>query len=155
MITYFCIYSFLGHFMESLYISCFQKKWYSSGLLDGPYIPLYGFGAIILIIFAPFLQSSFFLTFIIGSLLMTALEYITSIYLDIVFHRHIWDYSQFKYNLHGRICLFYSILWGILSVLMIYFIHPCLSSILPLNITSNFLSLFIIIIMLKDTINKK
>lgn len=158
MITYFCIYSFLGYLMESTYISFFEKKWYSSGLLDGPYIPLYGFGAIVLIVITPFVQSSCFLTFISGSLLMTALEYFTSIYLEKVFHRNIWDYSQYRYNYHGRICIFYSLLWGIIAVILIYFIHPYLSSILPSNITSLFLSVVMIIIIMKDTLlqfNKK
>lgn len=155
MITYFCIYSFLGYFMESIYISCFQKKWYSSGLLDGPYIPLYGFASIILIFISQYIKFSYIYTFIICSLLMSGLEYFTSLYLEKVFHRHIWDYSHYKYNYHGRICLYYSILWGLISHFFIFYLHPCLSSFLSLNNTATFLSLMIIVIMLKDTLKQK
>lgn len=155
MITYFCIYSFLGHFMESAYISFFERKWYSSGLLDGPYIPLYGFGAVILITVSPYIKHSYFFTFIISALLMTILEYVTSLYLEKVFHQHIWDYSHYPYHFQGRICLFYSLLWGFISMLLIYFIHPYFASILPLNMTSSCLSFIMIIIILKDTIKQK
>lgn len=152
MFIYFCIYSFLGYFMESFYISCFQKKWLSSGLLDGPYIPLYGFGAMILILVSPYLKASYFLTFITCSILMTTLEYVTSLYLEKVFHQHIWDYSHYKYNYQGRICLFYSILWGFLSILFIFYLHPYLSSLISFNNTSAFLSIIMITIMMKDTL---
>lgn len=155
MITYFCIYSFLGYLMESIYISLIEKKWHSSGLLDGPYIPLYGFGSIILIILSSYIQHSFILTFIISSLLLTILEYLTSLYLEIVFHRHIWDYSHYPCNYHGRICLFYSILWGFLSLIFIYYIHPWLTSFISFNEATSFLSFIIIITILKDTYRQK
>lgn len=153
--TYFCIYSFLGYFMESIYISIIEKKWHSSGLLNGPYIPLYGFAAYILISISPYIKRFYILTFIISCFLMTILEYLTSLYLEIIFQRHIWDYSHYPLNYHGRICLFYTLLWGFLSLIFIYFIHPFFISLLPLNFTSTILSVIIIITMLKDTIQQK
>lgn len=155
MLTYFCIYSFLGYVMESVYISLFQKKWISSGLLKGPYIPLYGFGVIILIILSPLLKESYLLTFIIGSLAMSILEYCASLYIEKIFHRHCWDYSQHFLNLQGRICLIYSIIWGLLSILIIHYIHPYLSSFFSPNIITILCSLIIIAVMLKDTLQQK
>lgn len=155
MITYFCIYSFLGHFMASTYISLFEKKWHSSGLLEGPYIPIYGFGAVILITLSPSIQHSYLLTFIVSTLCLSTLEYMTSLFLEIIFHCHIWDYSHYPCNYHGRICLFYSILWGFLSMIFIYYIHPYLSSFITCNTTTSLLSLMIIMTMLKDTYLQK
>jgi len=155
MITYFCIYSILGHFMESTYISIIERKWYSSGLLNGPYIPLYGFGALILIFIAPYIQYSYLLTFIIGSFFMTILEYFSSIYLDKVFHKKIWDYSHHPLNLKGRICLLYSLIWGLLSIILINYIHPYLSYLIKPNPLTTILSLIIICIIIKETLYQK
>lgn len=153
MLAYFCIYSFIGYLMESTYISIFKKKWISSGLLDGPYIPLYGIGATILIYTSPHYKHSYILTFIIGSLLMTILEYITAVYIEYFFQKKCWDYHHHPLNFKGRICLQYSLIWGLLAILLIYYIHPLLS--FKQNIFSEILSLIIICFIIKDTINKK
>ena len=75
MIIYFSLYCLLGYFMESIYVSLFQRHWISSGLLKGPFIPLYGVGACLLIYFAPYLKSSIYLTIFVGGFMMTILEY--------------------------------------------------------------------------------
>lgn len=153
MFSYFCLYSFIGFLMESTYISLFKKKWIESGLLDGPYIPLYGVGACLLISFSSILSKSYLTSFIFGSILMTILEYCTSIYIEKVFHKKCWDYHHHHFHLHGRICLFYTVLWGILSVILIHFIIPALP--FEPTILTELLSLIIICIILKDTIKQK
>lgn len=154
MLTYFCIYSFLGYLMESIYVSLFQKKWISSGLLQGPYIPLYGFGVMILLFLSPLL-TSYLLTFIIGAIAMSLLEYITSIYIEKVFHHHCWDYSKHFLNINGRVCFIYSLIWGLLSIIVIHYIHPFLSQIITPNLITTLLALIIIALMMKDTIQQK
>ena len=79
IIVYFSIYCFLGYWLESIYVSLFRKKWISSGLLNGPFIPLYGFGACILILCQPYLQYFHpFFVCLIGGICMTLLELLSS-----------------------------------------------------------------------------
>lgn len=124
MIIYFAIYSFLGYLLESLYVSFFQKKWISSGLLKGPFIPLYGFGACLLIAVYPYLHPYPFLSFFIGGSLMTLLELVSSYIIEKCFHTKCWDYSHHRFHFKGRICLSYFFLWCVLSFLFIYYVHP-------------------------------
>ena len=82
IIVYFSIYCFLGYWIESFYISLFKKRWFSSGLLKGPFIPLYGFGACLLILSQPFLIKLHPLfSSLLGGLLMTLLELLSSYYI--------------------------------------------------------------------------
>lgn len=153
MLTYFCIYSIIGYFMESTYISILKRKWISSGLLDGPYIPLYGFGACILISIYNFLSKSYILTFVLGAILLTILEYLTSLFIEYLFHKRCWDYSKHIFNYQGRICLFYSIIWGLLSLFMIFYFHPLIMN--RSSVISELLSVIISCIIIKDFIKKR
>lgn len=129
IIVYFSIYCFLGYWLESIYVSLFRKKWISSGLLNGPFIPLYGFGACILILCQPYLQYFHpFFVCLIGGICMTLLELLSSYYIERFFHTQCWNYSHHALNYQGRICLVYFILWCLLSGLFIYIIHPFICS---------------------------
>lgn len=128
MIT-FAIYSFLGFILESIYISCFKKQIYFSGLLKGPFIPLYGFGALLIISIIPSHTNNyeiFFYSLICG----TILEYLTHFFLRIDSNIEIWNYQRMHYQYKNRICLFYSITWGILGILLINYINPYINSLL-------------------------
>ena len=137
---YFFVFSVVGYICEVTYVYICDKKLVNRGFLHGPYIPIYGFGAVILITLSPSIQHSYLLTFIVSTLCLSTLEYMTSLFLEIIFHCHIWDYSHYPCNYHGRICLFYSILWGFLSMIFIYYIHPYLSSFITCNTTTSLLS---------------
>ena len=154
MIMYFCIYAILGYFMESCYVSLFQRKFISSGLLYGPYIPLYGIGAIALIYISPFIANSLYLTIIIGGITMTVIEYFASLYIEKVFHTNCWDYSHHFCQFQGRICLIYFIIWCLLSYLFIFYIHPFIICLIPYNDFTLIMSLLFILIVVKDTIKK-
>lgn len=142
MIIYFTIYCFLGYLLESCYVSILQKKWISSGLLKGPFIPLYGFGALLLIFLYPYLKSSYYISFFIGGIVMTILEYLASLYIEKLFHTKCWDYSHHFLQFQGRICLLYFIMWCFLSLLFIHYIHPFFIS---LNIINDSISLICLI----------
>lgn len=132
MIVYFSIYTFLGYLMESGYISLLQRHFISSGLLKGPFIPLYGIGACCLIVFSPYLTNPL-LMFFVGGMSMTLLEYIASLYIEKVFHTQCWNYSHHYLHFQGRICLLYFIMWCFLSYFFISSIHPYMMSIVPIN----------------------
>jgi cardiolipin synthase A/B len=120
----FFIYAFFGWLYESSYVSIRKKSWVNRGFLNGPFIPIYGAGATLVYIAFWQLREQPVIVFLGGMILATMLEYFTSWAMEALFHARWWDYSQYKYNIHGRICLLVSIFWGLLSVLMTEFLQP-------------------------------
>lgn len=120
----FTIYSFLGWVCETIYCSIIFKKFVNRGFLNGPFCPVYGFGAILLLYILKPLPKNALLVFFAGVVITTALEYITACILEKLFHAKWWDYSKNKFNYKGRICLLNSTLFGLLSVALIFFIEP-------------------------------
>lgn len=120
----FFIYAFLGWIYESVYVSIVKRNWVNRGFLNGPVIPLYGAGATLIYMVFWQYRENLFLIFAGGMLLATVLEYLTSLVMELIFHAKWWDYSDMKYNYHGRICLGVSVFWGILSVLVIELLQP-------------------------------
>lgn len=120
----FFIYSFFGWIYESLYVSIRKKSLINRGFLYGPIIPIYGTGALLFYLLLWQLRENVLLTFIGGAIIATVLEYITSLLMEALFHTKWWDYSNFRLNIGGRICLVASLLWGFFSVLMLHIIHP-------------------------------
>lgn len=128
ILLYFIIYSFLGWCIESVYKTILEKRVVNSGFLHGPVCPIYGFGAIILIILLKGLSKNIVLLFVTSTLIMTIWEYVVGVILEKVFKTKYWDYSHFKYNINGRVCLKNSIYWGILGTLFIMIVHPFIES---------------------------
>lgn len=153
MVISFTIYTFLGYLMESAYVSLLQRHWISSGLLKGPFIPLYGIGAITLIALSPYIQNPY-MAFFIGGTVMTCIEYLSSIYIEKVFHKKCWDYSKHHFQFQGRICLFYFFIWCFLSYLFIFFIHPFIISFIPYNDITLIISLIDITFISKSFIDE-
>jgi len=119
----FIIYSVIGWIYESTLVSVKSKTLVNRGFLAGPIIPIYGCGALILYLAVWNYRDNLFLVFIVGALSATVLEFVTSWVMELIFHTRLWDYSYWPLNYKGRVCLFISLFWGILSVLMI-FIQP-------------------------------
>lgn len=121
---YFFIYSFLGWLMESTINTVRQKSFINRGFLIGPYCPIYGVGMCGIYLFCFPLRDHLLFVFLSGIFLATLLEYLTGTLMEKLFHAKWWDYSRFKYNLHGQICLHISFAWGVLSLIFIAYIHP-------------------------------
>lgn len=121
---YYIIYAHLGWWLETIYASFKEKKFINRGFLFGPFCSMYGFGAVSLIYFLTPFENNLFLLFIIGVIITTVLEYITGYMLEKSFNTTWWDYSKEPLNLHGRICLSFSLLWGGISVILIKIINP-------------------------------
>ncbi len=141
MLIYFCLYSFIGYLIESAYRSIIEKRWISSGLLDGPFIPLYGFGAICLILYDQMFDYNVY----IAAIILTFMELISSYIIEKLFKIKYWDYSQHILNYDGRICFLYSIYWLVINDLFYYYIHPFISSFIQENMYTHLLSYLIII----------
>lgn len=126
-IAFFIIYSLFGWVLESIYKTIYEKKLINSGFLFGPFCPIYGIGAIIMYLILNEYKDNIIHVFMVGVIVLSIWEYIVGYLLEKIFKTKYWDYSDKKYNIHGRICLMNSIFWGILGVIFIYFIHPCIS----------------------------
>ena len=132
IIAYFIIYSFFGWVMESVLKTYLQKKPVNSGFLYGPFCPIYGFGAIFMFLFLQEFQNNIILLFIIAFFSLSIWEYIVGWLLEKIFHTKYWDYTQNKFNIHGRVCLMNSLFWGFLGVIFIRYMHPWITSIIDL-----------------------
>lgn len=121
----FYFYCFLGWCVESTYVSLKEKPphWINRGFMRGPFLPLYGSGAIMmLVVSAPF-QHNIALTYVAGCIGATILEYITGVTMEALFKVRYWDYSDQPLNFQGHICLGTSLSWGFLTILMTRVIH--------------------------------
>ena len=145
IIFYFIIYSFLGWCLESIYKTIIFRKPTNSGFLYGPFCPMYGIGAIIMIM-AGKLSNNILVIFLMGIVIFTVWEYIVAVLLEKLFKTKYWDYSNIKFNFQGRVCLKNSIYWGILAVLLTFVIQPGiekLTEIIPNDIVTIFRIMFI------------
>ena len=124
IILYFFIYAFIGWCLETFYAFTVFGHFVKRGFLFGPICPIYGFGAVLLIINLSKIKGNNFKKFIVAMLVFSAFEFIASWILEVVFHQRWWDYSDAIFNIQGRICLSFSLLWGIIGVLFANFIHP-------------------------------
>jgi len=127
-LLFFFIYCFLGWVWESCYVSVKQKKWVNRGFMRGPFLPIYGSGAITILIATIPVKFSPVLVYICGLLGATILEFFTGVAMEKLFHVRYWDYSYQKFNYKGHICLTSSIAWGFFSLAMIYGIHKPIES---------------------------
>ena len=127
---YFFIYSVLGWIVETLYCRTLDGKWTNRGFLFGPYCPIYGFGALIIIAFLQNFKSSFIAVFFLGMIFASILEYLTSFLLEKLFDAKWWDYSKMKFNINGRICLLNSLEFAFLGVVLTYIVHPTISNLI-------------------------
>lgn len=117
------IYSFLGWCFESAFVSLKSKKWINRGFMRGPFLPLYGSGAtMMLVVSMPFADNIVF-TYIAGCIGATALEYITGVTMETLFNVRYWDYSNRPFNFQGQICLRSTLTWGFFTVLMTRALH--------------------------------
>lgn len=125
----FIIYSFLGWLSEVIYGFAIDKKIINRGFLIGPICPIYGFGAIFMILYLVKYKNDPIVVFILGAFICTLLEYVTSYLMEKIFKVRWWDYSNFKFNINGRVCLYFSSMFGIGAILTICFINPIIINI--------------------------
>ena len=124
----FYIYCLIGWIWESCYVSLKNYKWVNRGFLKGPLLPIYGSGAIVVLISTLKVENNLVLVFIIGMISATILEYITGVVMEKLFHVRYWDYTKDPFNINGHICLISSLAWGVFSVLLVWFVNPNIES---------------------------
>ena len=124
-IVLFAIYSFMGWIIEAVYRSISQRQFVNPGFIYGPFIPIYGFGAAF-IISLEFLIHHWPLPIklIVYGIVLTLTEYFTGFTFEKIFKLKLWDYSDSRFNIHGRVSLLFSLCWTALALIFITFIHP-------------------------------
>lgn len=127
LILYFFCYSLLGYIVEVVYCSIGEKRLVNRGFLHGPYLPIYGFGALLILLSFSRFSDNVLVLFLLSVVGTSALEYLTSYLLEVLFHAKLWDYSTYPLNIRGRVCALNSTLFGLLSLSLIYVIHPFLA----------------------------
>lgn len=128
--VYFVLYSFLGWVCETIYCSIDDKKFVNRGFLNGPFCPIYGTGALLVIDIFMKYKDDLLVLFILSVVITSIVEYITSYLLEKIFNLQLWDYSTYSFNLNGRVCLKNSLLFGVLSILAVEVIHPAVEGFL-------------------------
>lgn len=129
----FILFSFIGWISEVIYVGVTSAhKFVNRGFLHGPLCPVYGFGGVIILMLPPFLYKTWIPLFFASMILCTIVEYFVSWLMEKLFHTRWWDYSHYKIQLNGRICLLNSILFGFLGVAVIHFVYPLMLDLLNL-----------------------
>jgi uncharacterized protein len=128
IIIFFMLYSFAGWLLEIVYRSIKQKKFVNPGFLFGPFVPLYGVGALVTFIsYAYISKLNVALQFLTFLMLLSVIEYITGEFFERAYGIKLWDYSNNRFNIKGKISPVFSIVWAITALLMINFIHPSIA----------------------------
>ena len=112
-LLYFYVYCFLGWIFESCYVSFRKKQWVNRGFLHGPFLPIYGSGAVMMLFVSEPFKDNLILTYFAGVVGATLLELVTGAAMEALLKVRYWDYSNQKFNYKGYICLSSSVAWGL------------------------------------------
>ncbi len=123
-VSYFFIYSFVGWFIEVIIFLFQTKEFINRGFLNLPFLPIYGFGAVLISIIFKDDDHHWFIIALVGGLLASGVELLTSYFIEYAFNEKLWDYTFMKYNFQGRISLITSLGFTIGSILIVKFINP-------------------------------
>lgn len=114
---FFYLYSFMGWCFESAYVSVSEKKLTNRGFMRGPFLPIYGSGATMMLVVSMPFRDNLVLTYLAGCVGATILEYITSVAMEALFQVRYWDYSHLRFQFQGRISLSSTLTWGVFTIL--------------------------------------
>jgi len=153
MVIIFALISFGGWVYETIYCSVVEGEFTKRGFLFGPTCPIYGIGALAVWLVLGQISNPF-IVFIVGGVLATVIEYSTGLFLERRFKKKWWDYSMFKFNLHGRICPQASAVFGAFSVTSVFILVPAMLDILMLfsKHTISVLAFIVVTLYFLDTV---
>ena len=128
----FFVYAFLGWCTEVSYAALQTGKFVNRGFLNGPVCPIYGFGVVIILACLTPLKQHFILLFLGSVVLTSLLELVTGFVLEKLFHQRWWDYSDDPFNIGGYICLEFSLLWGVGTLIVMKMVHPVIAGLIEM-----------------------
>ncbi len=156
-LKYFILYSIIGFTFESFIFKISKSNKYS-GILNGPYTTVYGFGGCASIIINNFLNNvhnkylNFILCYIFFVIICTLIEFLGGHIINLIFKTDSWNYSNHKFHFGKYICLSYALIWGGLATIFVKLSNSYFNNIL--NLFPNYLSIIIFSIMIIDFIFK-
>ena len=124
ILFYITIYSFLGWCVEVVYHTVKYGDFSNRGLVNGPVCTIYGFGFTGVVLLLDSFRDNIFILFGASIVLATLLEFLTGWILEKLFHEKWWDYSKEPFNLHGYICVRFSLIWGLAATGAMVTVHP-------------------------------
>ena len=132
VLAFFLIYSCTGWCLEVIFAAATTGQLVNRGFLNGPVCPIYGFGMIIVLFTLTPLQDNVLLLYIGGVILPSALELVGGWALYKLYHTRWWDYSDFPFNIGGYICLQFSLLWGVGTLVVMRIVHPVVAGLVDM-----------------------
>ena len=125
LLAYFIVYSVVGFILETIF-GLFTKGVLESrkSFLYGPFCGIYGIGAVVMILGLQKFKKNNYTLFAGGFVIGSIIEYVVSLIGEVIFHIKWWDYSDMPFNLNGRICILFSLFWGILTIYLMSHINP-------------------------------
>ena len=133
ILAFFLIYSCLGWCLEVIYAAVSTGQLVNRGFLNGPVCPIYGFGMIIVLFTLSPLADNLLLLYLGGVILPSVLELVGGWALYKLYHTRWWDYSDFPFNIGGYICLEFSLLWGVGTVVVMKAVHPVIAGFVEMD----------------------
>ncbi len=130
LIIMFFIFSFLGWFWEVCFHFAEDGTFINRGVLHGPWLPIYGSGGILILVFLNKLRSKPVLEFLVSIGLCGIVEYSTAVVLENIYHEKWWDYTGYFLNINSRVCAEGLLIFGIGGVVIVYIAAPLLDNLL-------------------------
>ncbi|MFK9090191.1 putative ABC transporter permease [Bacillus salipaludis] len=127
IVFYFAVYSFIGWLLENSYSFVTKRKFFKENFLFGPFKPMYGFAPVLLVYLIP-PGTNWGILIFLCLFIPTLVEYVSGAMLQKLFNKQWWDYSETPMQLHGHICLPFSICWVFLSLICIKWVHPVIAT---------------------------
>lgn len=124
---YFVIYSFAGFLLEVVFARATGGRTDRKCLLVLPLCPVYGLGACAILLLPPQVDAFPPLLFVLGGLTATAAEYVMAVFYEEILGVSFWDYRGLPGSVWGRVCLPFTLAWGMLSLPLVYWLHPLLA----------------------------
>ncbi len=124
LLAFFMFYAVVGWCVEVIYHAVTTGKFINRGFLNGPVCPIYGVGAVIVILLLTPLEENLLLLYAGSVILTSALEFITGFVLEKIFHQRWWDYTDEHFNIMGYVCLRFSLMWGFGCVFIMKIVQP-------------------------------
>ena len=125
LLAYFIIYSIIGFIIETIFGILTEGVLESrKSFIIGPFCSIYGLGAVIMILALQKFKKNNYTLFFGGFLVGLIIEYVVSLIGEAIFHVVWWDYSDMAFNINGRICVAFSMFWGILAIYLITHFNP-------------------------------
>ena len=123
----FFAYSFLGWVGEVLFTAVVHHKYQDRGVLSGPLCLLYGVGGLVITFALGDIREGWFFLLVFSAVYATVIEWIGGHILEYTTHTRWWDYSDFPFNIGGYICLEFSLLWGVGTIVVMKAVHPVIA----------------------------